>query len=300
MRLCSLLVALLVLVSKVVIAFPDEASSRDNLENVKEIIIGFPHQLDNPDKLYPTKLLRASLAASGTSFQLKNAPIEMSQDRNLREIALGNNVDVFWTMTSIEREKTLRPIRIPIDKGLYGWRLLLVREDDTSIDKVTKLSDFKKLIFLQGHDWPDTEILKSNNLKVLTSEKYQYLFSMMQKGRADILPRSVLEVSDERSAFNHQLKIHPSVSIYYPAALYFFVRKENEALARQIETGLNKLIDSGEFERLFQEEFGDDIQDAISANRAIITLTNPYLPADTPFHRSELWHFNQEDKKTKR
>lgn len=122
---------------------------------------------------------------------------------------------------------------------------------------------------------------------------YQHLFSMIYKSRADILPRSILEVSAEQEQYHHKLKVHPTISIYYPTALYYFVKKDNEELASWIETGLNRLIRSGEFERLFQEEFGDDIQRAKSAKLLVIKLTNPYLPANTPFNRPELWYFNQ-------
>lgn len=276
-----------------ILLFAAGASPALDPAGIKHIVVGFPHQTNYADNLYPTRLLRAALKASGVAFSLGTAPLEMSQDRNLREIALGNNVDVFWTMTNTERESKLRPIRIPIDKGLYGWRLLLIRQNDRALDMVKGIPDFKNFVFLQGHDWPDTEILRANKLRVVTSDSYQQLFSMIYKSRADILPRSILEVSAEQEQYHHKLKVHPTISIYYPTALYYFVKKGNEELASWIETGLNRLICSGEFERLFQEEFGDDIQRAKSAKRLVIKLTNPYLPANTPFNRPELWYFNQ-------
>lgn len=294
MILWSSLVARLQWPFLIIFPFFAMANPEGNSKHIDQIVISFPHQLDNSEKLYPAKLLRAALEASGITFILKTTLSDMSQDRNLREIALGNNVDVIWTMTNIERELKLRPIRIPIDKGLYGWRLLLVRENDESLNKIRKVIDFKKLIFLQGHDWPDTEILKANKLSVVTSDNYQHLFSMIQKNRADVLPRSVLEINHEQVAFTHQLKVHPSVSIYYPTAMYYFVSKSNDALAAQIEIGLNRLIASGDFERLFQEEFGDDIKKAMAAGRTVIQLINPYLPAETPLNRAELWQFNQD------
>lgn len=257
----------------------------------KYIYIGLPHQTNNSEKLYPVKLLKRAIAVTDPSSVLKFSLAEMSRDRTLRQVSLGENVDVFWAMTNVEREKKLTPIRIPIDKGLYGWRVLLIHKDDKSLDNIRHLSDLKKKVFLQGYDWPDTQILIANKLNVVTSDKHQLLFSMMEKKRADIFPRSVLEVHQEKLATNHQLKIHPSVSIYYPTALYYFVSKENKKLAHQIELGLNILIRTGEFEKLFQDEFGDDITAAIDANRRVITLKNPYLPVETPFNRPELWYF---------
>jgi hypothetical protein len=67
---------------------------------------------------YPIALLHLALEKSGTDYQLVPSGQAMSQHRTLRQLGSNNGLDVVWTMTSPEREKELRPIRIPIDRGL--------------------------------------------------------------------------------------------------------------------------------------------------------------------------------------
>ncbi len=254
------------------------------------IIFGYPHQIVDPLTLYPIRLLRAALEKSGTPFELRASPVPMVQDRSLREIAAGNQVDVFWSMTSIEREQYLLPVRIPIDKGLFGWRLLLTTEQNQHLtESVQTLAQLKKLLILQGHDWPDTQILKSNQLRVITSNHYRSMFNMISTGRAELFPRSILEVWKEIELEKHNLRVDPRLSIYYPTALYFFVSKSQPELAKRIEQGLNQMIKSSEFEQLFLEEYDAELKEAAASKRRVIYLENPFLPKETPLARKELW-----------
>jgi ABC-type amino acid transport substrate-binding protein len=254
------------------------------------IVFGYPHQIVDPLTLYPIRLLRAALEKSGEPFALQASPVPMVQDRSLREIAAGNQVDVFWSMTSIEREQYLLPVRIPIDKGLFGWRVFLTTEKNQHLtETVQTIAQLKKLVILQGHDWPDTKILQSNKLKVITSNQYRSMFNMIATGRAELFPRSILEVWKEIALEKHNLRVDPRLSIYYPTALYFFVSKSQPELAKRIEKGLNQMIKSGEFEQLFLEEYGADLAEAVATKRRVIYLENPFLPKETPLTRKELW-----------
>lgn len=74
-------------------------------------------------------------------------------------------IDVLWSMTTQEREAQLLPIRIPIDKGLLGWRIPLLRANRANLlAGATTLAGLHLWSAGQGHDWPDAEILKSNGL----------------------------------------------------------------------------------------------------------------------------------------
>lgn len=265
-------------------------SAESGATSAQLIVFGYPHQIADPFTLYPIRLLRAALDKSGAPYQLQASPVPMVQDRSLREIAAGNQVDVFWSMTSIEREQYLLPIRIPIDKGLFGWRLFLCTEQNLHLtEQIHHLGQLKKLLLLQGHDWPDTKILKSNQLRVITSNHYSSMFTMIATGRADIFPRSMLEVWKEIAELKHNLHVDPRLSIYYPTALYFFVGKNQPELAKRIEDGLNLMIQNGEFEQLFLAEYGAELAEARAMKRRVIYLDNPLLPKETPLQRKELW-----------
>jgi hypothetical protein len=240
---------------------------------------------------YPAQVLRLALQEAGADFQLQPSDTAMPQGRALQQLAAGENVDVVWSMTSKERELKLRPIRIPIDKGLLGWRLFLINKSNAAtFARVKTLDDLRKLQAGQGHDWPDTEILRYNGLTVQGSASYEGLFKMLRAKRFDYFPRSIIEIWDEQNAYGAtDFEIEKTVLLHYPTAFYFFVNKNNRALAKTVETGLNAAIQNGKFEKLFQQTYGDVLQRAHVHTRTKLQLANPLLPLATPLERKELW-----------
>lgn len=246
------------------------------VEPVLRVIYGSPVGAVPTPQMYPYKLLKAALDASGQPYQLQPANADMVQSRVLREIEQGN-VDVYWSATSAERETALRPIRIALDKGLNGWRLLLIRKSDQArFASIRSESTFRRLTFVQGHDWPDTALLINNGFKVLTAQHPPALFEMLLKQRVDAFPRSVIEAYREQENYP-ELMVEPKFVVVYPAAVYFFVNKNNEELAQRLEAGLRVIQQSGEFDRLFNERYGASIKAANLATRQVIRLDNPSI-----------------------
>lgn len=255
------------------------------------LVYAKPIQQGDSSKLYQVRLLSAALRHAGIVHQLVEAQVPMVQDRSLRTVAVENGIDVFWSVTTIEREQLLTPMRFPIDKGLFGWRLLLLSPQTAArAQDINSLTSLKKLVFTQGHDWPDTDILRANKLKVLVSNQYQSMFEMLATNRVDTFPRSVLEIWRERAETSHPLPVEPTVVLHYPTALYYFFSPRQQQLAQQVELGLELMLKNGEFERMFQQEFAEALALSRLDKRQIIELKNPLLPAATPLHRAELWY----------
>ena len=259
-------------------------------EPAMRVIYGSPErQPVSVEQSYPLRLLTEALQASGETYLLQPSGQDMVQSRVLKEIAAGQ-VDVYWSMTSAAREQQLLPVRIPLDKGLNGWRLLLIRQGEQArFQHLQVLSQLKKLTFIQGHDWPDTEILQHNGLSVLTSTHPPQLFDMLQKGRGDAFPRAVFEAYDDVLLQPGQFMVEPQLVLVYPSAVYFFVNRNNQRLANAIERGLHRLIASGRFERLFQQRYGVAIARAGLAKRRQIRMENPLAPVNFPLPDSSLW-----------
>lgn len=147
---------------------------------------------------YPVALLRLALQQSGASYTLRAGEHVFMQARALTELENNREIDVVWSMTSIEREERLLPIGIPIYKGLIGWRLLLVQQNKTArFQQIDNLEQLHSLTAGQGHDWPDTTILRKNGLKVYGASSYEGLFKMLAMGRIDYFPRSLIETWNE-------------------------------------------------------------------------------------------------------
>ncbi len=257
----------------------------------RKIVYARPNQDGDSSQLYQVRLLAAALSKMGIRHHLVASEVPMVQGRSLRTVAEKHGIDVFWSMTTTEREQLLTPVRFPIDKGLYGWRILLLSpQQSQSAAPLLHLSDLKKLLLTQGHDWPDAEILRFNKLKVVPSNQYSSMFEMVASSRVDAFPRSVLEIWREQSEARVQLPVESSLILYYPTALYYFFSHEQQELAHQVEQGLELMLKSGEFEAMFMLEFGDAIARSKLAERHVIQLQNPLLPAATPLARAELWY----------
>ena len=85
-------------------------------------------------------------------------------------------------MTSDVRERELLPLRFPLDRGLMGWRLLLVRRSEQQrFAGIRSLDGLASMTAGQMHDWPDTQILRANGLKVGTGSSYSSLFAMLAR-----------------------------------------------------------------------------------------------------------------------
>ena len=240
---------------------------------------------------YPIALLKLSLQKSGADYQLAPSVAHMQQGRSLRFLERGIHIDVVWTVTTTKREQQFLPIRIPIDRGLIGWRLLLIQSKrEAAFASVRQRDALAMLLAGQGHDWPDTDVLRANQLRVATSSSYEGLFKMLALGHIDYFPRSVSEIWPELDARRGRgLAVEPTLVLHYPEALYFFVNRDNRALAGAIDKGLRAAIADGTMERLFQRSYGAAIRRAGLAGRTRIALHNPLLPASAPSADAALW-----------
>lgn len=80
---------------------------------------------------YYKKLLEKALirGANGREIPQLQETSFMDQARVIQELNRGNLVDVFWMGTSILREQKLRAIKVPLERGLIGYRRFIIRAD---------------------------------------------------------------------------------------------------------------------------------------------------------------------------
>jgi len=256
-------------------------------------IVRFPKPEFEGDRRYDyvTQLLQLALSKTGTDYRIQTAEFPMNQERQVLEIEAGRTIDVGPIPSSAEREARLLPIRIPLNKGLLGWRLGLIRKGDQGlIAGVNTLDDLKRLRLAQGQEWPDTQILQANGVNVITAPKYEGLFKMLTGKRFDYFPRSVMEIWDEQAINADTLEVEPRLALHYFYDAYFMVNRKNTKLANDIRDGLEKAIADGSFDKLFQEYFGERLRKARLETRTVIELRNPLLTPGTPSNRPELWY----------
>ncbi|WP_269533490.1 ABC transporter substrate-binding protein [Chitinimonas sp. BJYL2] len=246
----------------------------------------------HPQVDYPVDLLRLALKKAGSPATLSPSALVIPQSRALRELAAGQGVDVMWSVTTREREHDLLPVRVPIYKGLMGWRVALVRADQRELlAKVRTIHDLRRFTAGQVGTWPDSDILIANALNVQTAVSFDSLFAMLRARRYDYCPRSVVEAWREAETFRAQgIVVDEHLLIRYPADSYFFVSRKQPQLARTIERGLMLALADGSFDALFRARFADVLKHLESSNRTVIRLDNPLLPEHTPLNDKRLWY----------
>mgnify|MGYP000049338932 FL=1 len=266
----------------------------------QELVVTYsPSPVSKDDKRfdYGINLLRQVLNKTSSSHGSFNMfPAEgMNVGRAIEFLKSGETeaVNVVWTTSSKKREDSLLPIRIPIRKGLLGYRIFLIKkEDQAKFAAIQTLEELKQLRVGQGHIWNDVKVFQGNGFEVVTGPSYEGLFRMLMEDRFDYFSRGINEAPEEYESRKNKfpnLFIEDSILLYYPWPKYFFTSKKNPALAERIELGLRMMIEDGSFERLFIKYHSKDIERVNLKNRKLFKMYNPLLPATTPFDQKELW-----------
>lgn len=232
---------------------------------------------------YYLKLLALALQKSGVPYDLRPNGQVMVPSRVVSAMEAGGDIDVTWGPTTRELERRLLTVRVPIDKGILGWRLLLIRADERAAFAAIRTSEQLRAVAAgQQRDWGDTTILQANGMKVVGTSIYESMFKMLASNRFQYFPRGVGEIWGELSRHPElDLEVESHLALHYPSVSYFFVSPHDPMLAQAIERGLRVAIKDGSFDALFDKYNGAAIARAQLATRTVFELTNPLLPEAT-------------------
>lgn len=242
---------------------------------------------------FPLALLELALKKTGVRYQLNPSIKPMLQSRSLKRLEENLDVNVVWSMTDVQREQQLRPIRIPITRGLIGWRVFVSHKSSAFLDsRINDMTDLLQFSPVQGISWPDTKILQANGFNVITARDYIEGTDIINNKLADFFPRSVVEVFKElNNEYSQNMLLRQGLAFYYPSAMYFFTNKQNLTLSNLIETGLNRAIEDGSYNALFNEHFGETLAKLDLKDGLYFRLANPLLPPLTPISYARYWYF---------
>ena len=227
-------------------------------------------------------------------FECLHSPKVLPKKRALLELEQPlHSINVIWNPTSVEMEQRFSAIRIPLRKGLLGYRIALIRQQDQSkIDQIKTVDDLKKFTLGQGVGWTDNLLYEAQGIHV-DQAPYAQLFKMLSMHRFDIFPRGVGEIFAEyaqNAQDNPQLAIEKNLLIYYPFPYYFFFNKKDIALKDRVEAGLQIMRKDGSFDAVFNKYHRASIEKANLKGRRMLRLTNPFLPEKTPLSDASLWY----------
>ena len=199
-------------------------------------------------------------------------------------LAEGELMNMHWASPGTPIAEQAGVIQIPMNvlQGLLGYRICLINQESLAqFAAVDNLDDARRIRIGQGQDWADTKIYQHNQITVVEAPGLENLFPILAANRFDCLALGLNEVQFkyrlEKSQFKH-LMIEPRLLLYYDFPTYLYVSKREPLLAKRMTIGLEQLKTSGEFDRLFNQYFAEDLAQLNLDTRKIICLKSPYLP----------------------
>ena len=176
------------------------------------------------------------------------------------------------------------PVFEPLANGLLGHRLLIIREEDESqFANIKSLSELKNLTHGIPATWADAALFRDNGYNVNERGSLDDIFQRLKDKECDYVALGVNEIHGIYQQMAKPLGgliIEPSLRLYYPYALVFYVDPTNQHLALIIEKGLMTLKKEGTFQKMFLSFFGDALQKSALQKRRLIQLHNKALPGE--------------------
>jgi hypothetical protein len=252
-------------------------------------LLTYPKRPDSPRWNYALGLIELGLKESGRDYVLKPTGEVMSQTRAARELELGD-VDFIWTGTSAEYEQRFRPVRIPVMRGLDGYRICIINPDrQAAFSAVKSLDDLKQLSIGQDPGWSDVKVLDAAGFKIVTAPS-ESLLEMTERERFDCFLRGVHEAPAEAAKYPG-LAVENELMIVYPFTSFFFVNKANTRLAEDLENGLKKAYADGSFMAYFKNHpaIKAIFEQARIEQRRRFNIPNPLLTEATRSIPAEYW-----------
>ena len=278
----ALLLWLLAPTSGQVLAAGDGPQAGDTQANIYRL---WYRNYDSPAVLAALRLAFDKTPEYGP-YVIRRSP-EMVQGRALLELQEPDHrvVTIVNVATSPQREESLNAIPLPIDGGLLGLRVCVIKAGHQArFDGITSLQDFvdRGLSIGQGTHWPDRDVLAANGIPVVTHTRFETLFVMLRRERFDCFARGVSEVFFDLQRVEDQgLVIEDHLMLAYPMPSYFFVGPDDHDTAQRIQLGLERAIADGSFALHLATYYGRAMEALKLRRRQLLILDNPDLSADS-------------------
>ena len=208
-----------------------------------------------------------------------------------------SQVNVVILTISPDWSHILTPVRIPVLRGLLGYRLLLIhRKDLDRFSRINSLADLRNVTFGSVQHWTDTAIMKDAELPVVAGSSFDGLFKMLEAHRFDTLTRGVHQIEAEMAAIakapDSDIVVEPHLLMHYTLPVYFWFSRdpEGQRRAERVKAGMRAMVADGSLEKMFTERFGPVIEKYDLAHRTLIELPDPFLVPEDPIKDRRLWY----------
>lgn len=238
---------------------------------------------DDPASYYE-QLLKLALEKTRKTdgdFVIVHKPNAEGVGRVRAMLVANTGIDVIWSSVTDERREAMQVVPFNLLRGLNDYRILLIRKgDQQKFSAIKNLNDLRHLSAGSGQHWNDTQVLRANDIKVVTSIAYAALFKMLAAERFDFIVCGMHEIDFATKNFgNLGLQPEQTLMLHYdkPTHYSFFVNKGNHLLADRILRGLKMADADGSFEQTFNRfaRFQQRLEETKTSNRTRLELKNP-------------------------
>lgn len=210
---------------------------------------------------------------------------DLTEGRAIASLIDNTLVNFISFSTNLEREKQLLPIMLPLNDGLLGYRICLIRKGTQhKFDALHSLQDWRQtgLTIGTGAHWSDTPILAANHLKLRKAVSHDLLLDMLIAKRFDCFPRGLDEiVGPNRPKYERKgAVVEKNLLLVYPFRSLFFVSRKDPQLAERIKTGYRRALADGTWQAHIDDTYAE-LENLVRPlqlkERIIIRLENPFI-----------------------
>ncbi|WP_141239796.1 amino acid ABC transporter substrate-binding protein [Candidatus Dactylopiibacterium carminicum] len=225
----------------------------------------------------------------------------MARARMLEAMQDGHSINLAIVATQPDWESKLLVVRIPVDMGLSGLRIGLIRQQDQPLmARILGLEDLRRLRLGVGMGWSSKLILEANEMRLEMALNQDALARMLHAGRLDYFPRSISEAFTEHArlaAVLPDLAIDRELLLDMPLPTYVFVSPKAPRLAERISAGMETMVRDGSLLRMVIKAHGEQLARAGLCSRRLIRMPNPLLDERHGLTQRALW-FDPRDPRT--
>ena len=234
------------------------------------------------------RLLELVLKRSGRPFALGLSEVVVAQDEAVaaleQDVASSSrnpfalSVGVYGAGVDVNRR--LLPVPIPVTGGILGLRSGWThRSQMARLATIRTRQDLGDIVLLQGLGWSDVDIFDAAGLRTFTARS-EDLFRLVDHQRVQLFPRGIAELEREAqlmASSTSDTALDPHLLLAYPFAGFFYVSPDNQPLADAIQTGFERAIADGSYQRLVEELIFTPWlrRTLVLKNRRVIVLANP-------------------------
>ncbi|GGX48771.1 hypothetical protein [Saccharospirillum salsuginis] len=241
----------------------------------------YPRHLADQDVRQANGFAMVALALehSGADFKLALSDAPMSRRRLELELKRGDLINVVMLPDAPTYDEAYLKVDFSVDKGLLGQRVHLVSEQSLdAFSGVTTMDELKTMTGCTGSAWRITKQWEAHGFKLLKIENYEELFIHLARGSCDYVSRGVMEILPEWDAYHDRypnLRIEPNLLVQTPLRNVIYVSPNAPDLRDALSRGLTEAEDSGAFDALFEQLYGDRLRALNLGQRRVLTLGDP-------------------------